>query len=112
MDSSDDMMHDAESVDDDFYSGETAMDSEDDADVDYEFVVDNDSDDDDSDDFVSNRNQLNYTILNEVDIHQRQEDDIKKISSILSISKVAAAILLRHYNWSHVGITAQFPFGS
>ncbi|KAD4584082.1 hypothetical protein E3N88_21683 [Mikania micrantha] len=44
--------------------------------------------------------EQNYTILNEADIHMRQEDNIKKISSILSISSDAAAILLRHYNWS------------
>lgn len=92
-------MHDAndsESLDDDFYSGETAMDS-DDGDNDFEFI---DNDSDDSDDFVSHRVQQNYTILSEADINQRQEDDIMKISTVLSISKVAAGILLRHYNWS------------
>lgn len=99
MDSEDDMhdANDAESLDDDFYSGETAMDSDDGDAADYEFI---DNDSDDSDDLRSRRSQQNYTILNEADIHQRQEDDIMKISSVLSISNVAAAILLRHYNWS------------
>ncbi|XP_071732112.1 probable E3 ubiquitin-protein ligase ARI8 isoform X2 [Rutidosis leptorrhynchoides] len=98
MDSEDDMhdANDAESLDDDFYSGETVMDSDDgDADV-YEF----DNASDDSDDLSSHRNQQNYSILSEADIRKRQENDILKISSILSISKNAAAILLRHYNWS------------
>ncbi|KAH9670513.1 RING-type domain-containing protein [Citrus sinensis] len=99
----------------------------DDADVaDYEFI---DNDSDDSDDLVSNRHQLfgncsvilpalmrietsydwllayanfllNYTVLTEADIRQRQEEDITRISTVLSISKVAASILLRFYNWS------------
>lgn len=99
MDSEDDMhdANDAESLDDDFYSGETLMDSDDGDAADYEFI---DNDSDDSDDLLSHRTQQNYTILNEADIHLRQEDNIKKISSILSISNVEAAILLRHYNWS------------
>ncbi|KAL4553954.1 hypothetical protein LXL04_039927 [Taraxacum kok-saghyz] len=99
MDSEDDMhdANDAESLDDDFYSGETVMDSDDGDAADYEFI---DDDSDDSDDLLSRRSQQNYTILNESDIHLRQEDDIMKISSILSISSVAAAILLRHYKWS------------
>ncbi|ESR41950.1 hypothetical protein CICLE_v10012327mg [Citrus x clementina] len=81
----------ASAEEDDFYSGGDddaapayAFDS-DDADVaDYEFI---DNDSDDSDDLVSNR-------------HQRQEEDITRISTVLSISKVAASILLRFYNWS------------
>ncbi|XP_075634753.1 putative E3 ubiquitin-protein ligase ARI8 [Castanea sativa] len=96
--------------DDDFYSGDEdddedgettnafAFDSDDDADVaDYEFI---DNDSDDSDDFVSHRYQQSFTILSEADIRQRQEDDIMRISTVLSISKVAASILLRYYNWS------------
>lgn len=97
MDSDEDM-HDAGSIDDDFYSGETAMDSDDDADAAYEFI-DHDSDDD-SEDFMAFRNQPNYKILSEADIKQHQEDSITKISNVLSISRVAAGILLRHYHWS------------
>ncbi|KAJ6726822.1 RBR FAMILY RING FINGER AND IBR DOMAIN-CONTAINING [Salix purpurea] len=94
-------MHDAaaESAEDDFYSGgeEDGFDS-DDADVaDYEFI---DNDSDDSDDLISHRHQQNYTILSEGDIRQRQDDDIMRIATVLSISKVAASILLRYYNWS------------
>ena len=54
MDSDEDM-HDAGSIDDDFYSGETAMDSDDDADAAYEFI---DHDSDDSEDFLAFRNQV------------------------------------------------------
>ncbi|KAH8501286.1 hypothetical protein H0E87_016196 [Populus deltoides] len=89
----------AESAEDDFYSGgeEDGFDS-DDADVaDYEFI---DNDSDDSDDLISHRYQQNYTILSEGDIRQRQDDDIMRIATVLSISKVAASILLRYYNWS------------
>ncbi|CAO2837482.1 unnamed protein product [Amaranthus hypochondriacus] len=99
MDSEDDM-HDANDLEslDDFYSGDTAIDSDDAVDGDYEFI-DNDSDDD-YDDHSSHRNQQNYTILSEADIRRWQEDDIVNISTVLSISKVEASILLRHYNWS------------
>ncbi|XP_057539854.1 probable E3 ubiquitin-protein ligase ARI8 [Amaranthus tricolor] len=98
MDSEDDM-HDANDLEsEDFYSGDTAIDSDDAVDGDYEFI-DNDSDDD-YDDFTSHRNQQNYTVLSEDDIRLWQEDDIMKISTVLSISKVEASILLRHYNWS------------
>ncbi|KAG5237375.1 zinc finger family protein [Salix suchowensis] len=89
----------AESAEDDFYSGgeEDGFDS-DDADVaDYEFI---DNDSDDSDDLISHRHQQNYTVLSEEDIRQRQDDDVTRIATVLSISKVAASILLRHYNWS------------
>ncbi|WRX24101.1 IBR domain - like 6 [Theobroma cacao] len=107
MESEDDIdMHDAnnESGEDDFYSGGDddagAMAAYDDSDADvadYEFI---DNDSDDSDDLVSHRYQQNYTVLSEVDICQRQEDDIMRISTVLSISKVEAGILLRYYNWS------------
>lgn len=43
--------------------------------------------------------QQNYTILSEADIRQWQENDILKISTVLSISKIEASILLRHYSW-------------
>ncbi|KAK8514594.1 hypothetical protein V6N13_103244 [Hibiscus sabdariffa] len=104
-------MHDANNEsgeEDDFYSGGdddgddagpiAAAYDDSDADVaDYEFI---DNDSDDSDDLVSHRHQQNYTILSEVDIRQHQEDDIMRISTVLSISKVEASILLRYYSWS------------
>ncbi|KAL4193880.1 hypothetical protein AMTRI_Chr06g179150 [Amborella trichopoda] len=96
MDSEDDM-HDANDVEslDDFYSGETALASDED-DGDYEFI---DNDSDDSEDRTSHRQQQNYIILSEEDICVRQEEDITGISTVLFISRVAASILLRHYNW-------------
>ncbi|CDP04163.1 unnamed protein product [Coffea canephora] len=90
------LMHDAESLDDNFYSG----DDSDDADVImyYDFT---DNDSDDSDELPSHhRFQPNYTVLTEADICQRQEENITQISTVLSISRIAASILLRHYNWS------------
>ncbi|CAH9137698.1 unnamed protein product [Cuscuta epithymum] len=95
-----DASDDGDSYDDDFYGGGFggAQDSDDDVIMDYDFI---DNDSDDSDGLVSHyRSQTNYTILNEADIHQRQEESITKIATVLSISKVAAGILLRHYNWS------------
>ncbi|KAJ9176073.1 hypothetical protein P3X46_011423 [Hevea brasiliensis] len=101
MDSEDEFdMQDAaaESADDDFYSGGDDAFESDDADVaDFEFI---DNDSDDSDDLISHRHQQNYTILSEADICQRQDDDIMRISTVLSISKVSASILLRYYKWS------------
>ncbi|KAK8947471.1 putative E3 ubiquitin-protein ligase ARI8 [Platanthera zijinensis] len=44
--------------------------------------------------------QQHYTVLNEHDIRQHQEDDISRISAVLSTSRVHACLLLRHYNWS------------
>ncbi|GAB2277157.1 Probable E3 ubiquitin-protein ligase ari8 [Dionaea muscipula] len=98
MESEDDMLdaNDVESLED-FYSGDTAIDSDDAADGDYEFI---DQDSEDSDEFTSRRHQQNFLILGEADIRQRQEDDITRISTVLSISRVEAGILLRHYNWS------------
>ncbi|KAF3446257.1 hypothetical protein FNV43_RR11436 [Rhamnella rubrinervis] len=41
-----------------------------------------------------------YTIMNEADIRQRQEDDIERVSAALSMSKASAIVLLRHFNWN------------
>ncbi|XP_011026388.1 PREDICTED: probable E3 ubiquitin-protein ligase ARI7 [Populus euphratica] len=111
MDSEDDMMdaNDVESVDDGFFSG--GMEGDDYSDGDY---YDNDDVDDDDDgpdydfmaeavddtDDLSFRFQQSYTVLKEEDILNRQEDDVTKVSTVLSITRVAASILLRHYNWS------------
>ncbi|XP_022150406.1 probable E3 ubiquitin-protein ligase ARI8 [Momordica charantia] len=104
MDSEDDLHYstDVESLDDDcdFYCGDMDMGmgyySDDDDDPDAEDFVEDDTDDY----FDSRRREQNYTILNESDIRQRQEDDITRISSVLSISRVASIVLLRHFNWS------------
>ncbi|CAN6582349.1 hypothetical protein ACFX13_034550 [Malus domestica] len=95
-------MLDANDDDDDFYSGgdddaAAAMDSDDAGVADYEFI---DNDSDDSNDVTSHRYQQNYNVLTEADIRQHQEEDIMRISTVLSIPKFAASILLRYYNWS------------
>ncbi|XP_052207743.1 probable E3 ubiquitin-protein ligase ARI7 isoform X2 [Diospyros lotus] len=99
MDSEDDMhdANDAESLDD-YYSGDTAGEYSDDDDGGVFEFMDNDSDD--SDDIIASRQQKNYMVLKEADIHQHQEDDITTVSTVLSISRVAASILLRHFHWS------------
>ncbi|KAJ0981008.1 hypothetical protein J5N97_009263 [Dioscorea zingiberensis] len=88
-------MHDANDLDD-FYSGDTVMRS-DDEDGYYDFV-----------DIISHRQQQNYTILNEADIQQQQEEDINRVSTILSLPRVAACSLLRHYNWSVSRVTDEW----
>ncbi|KAM1095985.1 hypothetical protein FF1_010800 [Malus domestica] len=97
-----DMLDANDDDDDDFYSGGDddaagAMDSDDAGVADYEFI---DNDSDDSNDVASHRYQQNYTVLTEADIRQHQEEDIVRISTVLSIPKVAASILLRYHNWS------------
>ncbi|PWA37655.1 zinc finger, RanBP2-type [Artemisia annua] len=44
--------------------------------------------------------QKNYAILTVEDIDERQQKDIKVISSVLSISRDSASMLLRYYNWN------------
>ncbi|CAN7122619.1 unnamed protein product [Brassica rapa subsp. narinosa] len=86
--------------DEDFYSGNEFADNDSDyadsVDADYEFVED---DVDDSDDLLFRRRQQNYSVLSEEDICKLQEEDISRVSSVLSISTISSAILLRHYNW-------------
>lgn len=112
-------MHDANEVasveeDDNYYSGGEDEDDMDEAAEDYNYGYDDADEEDDDDaadyDFIANsddgddalvsRSQKNYTILKEEDIKQRQEEDITKISTVLSIPREAACILLRRYNWS------------
>ncbi|KAJ9189219.1 hypothetical protein P3X46_000539 [Hevea brasiliensis] len=110
MDSEDDMMdaNDVDSVDDDFYSGDMEEDCYSDGDgnggedydddgPDYDFMAEAP---DDLDDAVLSRTQQSYTVLKEEDIRRCQEDDITRVSTVLSISRFDASILLRHYNWS------------
>ncbi|XP_010522193.1 PREDICTED: probable E3 ubiquitin-protein ligase ARI7 isoform X2 [Tarenaya hassleriana] len=67
-----------------------------DADQDHGF---DEEDDDDFADFAS-EHQRRYAILTEEDIRKRQKDDIETVSTILSISKIEASLLLRHCRWS------------
>ncbi|XP_074316181.1 putative E3 ubiquitin-protein ligase ARI10 [Silene latifolia] len=41
-----------------------------------------------------------YTILNDVEIKRRQDEEISYVSSVLSLSTSEAILLLCHYNWS------------
>ncbi|KAF7132220.1 hypothetical protein RHSIM_Rhsim09G0029900 [Rhododendron simsii] len=78
----------------DDYSGDTAVEySKDDGDG-Y------DDGDYDSDNASSSRRQQNYIALKEADIRERQENEITTVSTVLSVSRADASILLRHYHWS------------
>ncbi|KAK4768614.1 hypothetical protein SAY87_003755 [Trapa incisa] len=97
MDSEDDM-HDAKSLEDFYSSDADDYCGSDDLDVgEYEFMEDADND---SDVIAAHRHQKNYTILTELDIQQRQEEDISRVSTVLSIPRDDAVILLRHCNWN------------
>ncbi|KAH0434367.1 hypothetical protein IEQ34_026841 [Dendrobium chrysotoxum] len=89
---------DMESMEDDFYSEETVV--RDGGDEDEGKCGFSDNELDDSDGIVSERLQQNYTVLDETDIRQLQEDDIRSVSTVLSTSRVNACLLLRHFNWS------------
>jgi len=92
-------MHDAN--DTDVYDSEGyAMEEDDDDEEDYGFVENASDDDSEENTSISRRPQSNYTILSEEDILQRQEEAITAISTVLSISRVDAGILLRHFKWS------------
>jgi ariadne-1 len=40
-----------------------------------------------------------FAVLSEEDISGRQEEDISKVSSVLSIKREEACVLLHHYKW-------------
>ncbi|KAJ6730024.1 RBR-TYPE E3 UBIQUITIN TRANSFERASE [Salix viminalis] len=44
--------------------------------------------------------QQDCKILNPTELRQRMEQDVAQVSSVLSVSKFEASILLRNYNWS------------
>ncbi|XP_074316175.1 putative E3 ubiquitin-protein ligase ARI10 [Silene latifolia] len=48
----------------------------------------------------SNSKEKRYTILNDVEIKRRQDEEISYVSSVLSLSISEATLLLCHYNWS------------
>lgn len=51
--------------------------------------------------YASDENaEKTYTVLREVDIHQRQEESISHVSAVLSISRFSATVLLCHYKWN------------
>ncbi|KAJ8574040.1 hypothetical protein K7X08_010551 [Anisodus acutangulus] len=59
-------------------------------------VIGNDPDDSD----VLLPSDRNYVVLSDNDIRRLMDDDINKVSSVLSVSKNEASALLRRYNWS------------
>ncbi|CDP17667.1 unnamed protein product [Coffea canephora] len=78
-------------------------------DEDEEFNDENNIDDDEE--FIKNNHpeeecleEKNYTVLKQEDIRRRLEDDIAKISSVLSVSREAAIRLLCRSNWSVIEV--------
>ncbi|XP_062192342.1 probable E3 ubiquitin-protein ligase ARI8 [Phragmites australis] len=51
-----------------------------------------------SDEVVPRREQR-FIVLNEKDISERQEEDISKVTAVLSITREEACVLLHHYKW-------------
>lgn len=74
-------------VDDEFCAGSD--------DNDYICSCDSDSDSDDGE--IIHRN---YCALKEEDIRRRQEVDVNTVSSVLSVPKESALLLLLHYQWN------------
>jgi ariadne-1 len=44
-------------------------------------------------------NEQTFAVLSEKDISERQEEEISKVSSVLSIAREDASVLLHHYKW-------------
>ncbi|KAK3038790.1 hypothetical protein RJ639_027377 [Escallonia herrerae] len=66
--------------------------------ADYTFDEYNDGDVD------ANPQERNYTVLSEEDIKRRVDDLTSEISTLLSVSRVAACLLLYRYNWSPTNV--------
>uniref|UniRef100_A0ACD5YG22 Uncharacterized protein n=1 Tax=Avena sativa TaxID=4498 RepID=A0ACD5YG22_AVESA len=49
---------------------------------------------------VASMREKRYVILTEKDIHERQEEGIRRVSSVFSIPRGSACILLRQYKWN------------
>lgn len=79
---------------------------DDEVDEDDAFPIIYSDDEKDGDDYINEvenskiMSTSNFTILSESDIKRLQEDDITHISTLLSISRVAACLLLYHFDWS------------
>ncbi|MCD7468483.1 hypothetical protein HAX54_006730 [Datura stramonium] len=83
---------DVESGGDDFYGDGLITCGDSDAESSGDDIIDNGSDDLPRD--------RNYVVLSDDDIRRLMDDDISKVSSVLSVSKTEASALLRRYNWS------------
>ncbi|CAG7891500.1 unnamed protein product [Brassica rapa] len=105
MYSDDDMLdaYDEESGEYDLYSDvddeHDPHGGEDDSDYILEEVVD---------DSITHGSQNNYVVLKEEDIRKRQEDDIKQLSTVLSITNAEASVLLLHYSWNVSKLTDEW----
>jgi ariadne-1 len=53
-----------------------------------------------SSDDNTDSSETNFTVLKEADICRCIEHEITELSDVLSISKLEASLLLRHYNWN------------
>lgn len=102
MDSDDDMLDAYDDVESGEYDTSSDRDDDDDEhghgenETDCGYVVE----DDDSSTSTHCSNQVNYVVLKEEDIRKRQEDDIKQVSTVFSITNVEASVLLLHYRWN------------
>lgn len=91
--------------DDDFYPG-SGSDNDNlvrDSDDDYVFKSDSEGDDGFRGSLSvadCHGSRKNFTVIKEEDIRLRQEDDVSRVSTVLSIPKESACLLLRHYQWS------------
>ncbi|VVB11975.1 unnamed protein product [Arabis nemorensis] len=76
---SDDDMLDMETGEDDYYTdGNGGFDDEEDSDC----------------------SKVNYVVLKEDDIRKHQNDDIRRVSTVLSVTEVEASVLLLYYHWN------------
>ncbi|KAL1210197.1 putative E3 ubiquitin-protein ligase ARI11 [Cardamine amara subsp. amara] len=60
----------------------------------------NDDDNYELAELVMKRSQETYVVLKEEDIHKQQRDDIERVSTVLSLSRAEAIVVLLHYHWS------------
>ncbi|KAL3347811.1 hypothetical protein AABB24_021454 [Solanum stoloniferum] len=84
---------DVDSAGDDFYGNDGLINGGDSgSESSGDDLIDNDPDDLPRD--------KNYVVLSDDDIGRLMDDDISKVSSVLSVSRTDASALLRRYNWS------------
>lgn len=83
---------DVESAGDDSYGDGFINGGDSDAESSPDDIIDNDPDD--------HRRDENYVVLSPDDIRRLMDDDISKVSCVLSVSRTEASALLRRYNWS------------
>ncbi|CAM6037537.1 unnamed protein product [Sphagnum compactum] len=76
-------------------------DEEEEEDVEEEEEEEEEEDDDEEvDEYDEEEEEINYYVLSEKDIQQRQEEATNTIINVLSISHSDASALLRHFRWS------------